>query len=320
MRPTSTTASGMFRSLALSMAVLLSACSGSDADTPQAAVAQNGKPSPKQGNSGDAPAKLKCPARTRKDIPGPDVIGLKLGMTYEEALGTARCALGEDAVVKTEQRWLRDLNAYGVELGTQSFTVKKGENRPCNYAKEWQKCEGSLLWAQVDEIVTVATPGAPGSETAMVVWRTQNFREGQMPAAQAVLDALIAKYGEPQYTENSDKPWSGTAGSRELRWVRDRRGTPLADPNPLFRQCWNAIGGRGENTSVNWRDGCGLNIWARVYLSGKNPGLAMELNMGMVQQSDLWAHAEATQAKLQQLGQARRDAEMQKAGDADVKL
>lgn len=268
---------------------------------------------------------LHCPAKVRKELQGPDITGLLLGMTLDEALHTARCALGEDAVVKTDNQWLkkpdgRYIDTYGIELGTQTFTVKKGDHRPCNYQSEWQSCEGALKWEHVDEIVTVAIPGAPGKETALAMWRTQNFREGQMPPTQSLLEALIAKYGEPQHVENSDRQRGYTAGYRELRWMRDRGGSPLTDPNPLFRQCFNAISGRGESTSVSWRDGCGLNIWARVYLSGQNPGLAMELNMGMVQQSDLWAHGEATQAELQQLGEARRGAEVKKAGDADVKL
>lgn len=268
---------------------------------------------------------LRCPTKVRKELQGPDITGLKLGMTLDEALGTARCALGEDAVVKTENHWLkrpdgRYIDTYGIELGTQTFTVKKGDHQPCNFQREWQSCEGAFKWEHVDEIVTVAVPGAPGKETAMAMWRTQNFREGQMPSAQSLLDALIAKYGEPQHVENSDQQRGYTAGYRELRWVRDRSGSPLTDPNPLFRQCFSAISGRGESTSVSWQDGCGLNVWARVYLSGQNPGLAMELNMGMVQQSDLWAHGEATQAELQQLGEARRDAEVEKAGAADVKL
>lgn len=270
-------------------------------------------------------ARLRCPANVRKELEGPDIIGLKLGMTLDEALHTARCALGEDAVVKTGNHWLkkpdgRYIDTYGIELGTQTFTVKKGDHRPCNYQREWQSCEGAHKWEHVDEIVIVAVPGAPGSETAMAMWRTQNFREGQMPPVQSLLDALVAKYGEPQHVETSDRQYGYSVGYRDLGWVRDQRGSPLADSNPLFRQCMGAISGRGESTNVSWRDGCGLNVWARVYLSGQNPGLAMELNMGMVQQSDLWAHGEATQAELQQLGKARRDAEVQKAGDADVKL
>jgi hypothetical protein len=314
-----------YRLILLVFALALVAC-GDGGETASGAKTPTTSPAAAATAAKDSgQPRLRCPAKVRKDLQGPDIIGLQLGMTLGETLDTARCALGEDAVVKTENHWLkkpdgRYIDTYGIELGTQALTVKQGDNRPCNYQREWQSCEGALKWEHVDEIVTVATPGTPGRETAMVIWRTQNFREGQMPPAQSLLDALIAKYGEPQHVEHSDKQRGHTAGYRDLRWLRDRRGSPLTDSNPLFRQCFNTLSGRGESTSVSWRDGCGLNVWARVYLSGQNSGLAMELNMGMVQQSDLWAHGEATQAELQQLGQARRDAEVQKAGDAGVKL
>lgn len=266
-------------------------------------------------------AALRCPDASGAAAAGPDIVGVRLGMTVDEALAAARCALGEDARVKTAQRWLDRLETYGVELGTQSFTLHKGDHRPCNYQREWQECDGDRKWTHVDEVLVVATPGAPGKETARAIWRTQHFREGRMPAVQAVLDALVAKYGAPQWTEESDRPWSHSAGYRELRWVRDRRGAPLADPNPLFRQCDGAIHGRDEQTSAMWRDGCGLTIRARVLLSGKNPGLALELQTAMLEQSQMYAHVEAMKSELQQLGQARRDDEVRQAGDAsDVRL
>src|SRR3546814_10510760 len=76
---------------------------------------------------------------------------------------------------------------------------------------------GSREWTHVDEVVTVATPGAPGHETAMVVWRSQNFREGGMPALQSVIDALVAKYGQPQHVEQSDKRWRSEEHTSELQ-------------------------------------------------------------------------------------------------------
>lgn len=299
----------------LALAAMLASGSGCGRhDAASAAVADQSRPAVDQ-------AGLDCPAEVRKNLAGPDIVGLKLGMTLAEALGTARCALGADAQVKPEKQWLDPLDTYGIELGTQSFTVKKGANHPCNYQKEWQKCDGTIRWERTDEIVTVATPGAPGHETAMAIWRTQNFGDGRMPAVQTLVDALIAKYGPPQRTQDSNQPNGYTAGYRELEWVQDRRGAPLADPNPLYSQCLGAVHGYGEQTDVRWRDGCGLNIWARISLSGNNPGLAMQFDSAMVRQSDLYAHAEATQNELRQLGQTRRDAEVKQAqGASDVHL
>lgn len=266
-------------------------------------------------------APLRCPAKVRKDLAGPDITGLRLGMTLEEALSTARCNLGEDVVVSEEKRWLDRIDTYGVDLGTQFFTLEKGSYRPCNYAREWQECRGKFKWEHTDEIVSVATPGVPGKEKTLVVWRTQKFRDGQMPSAEATLKALVDKYGQPQLRENSDAPRGYAAGTRDLQWIYDRAGNPLSEVNPLFNQCRNAVYATGSDTSARWREGCGLTLSARVVLSGKNPGLAMELHTAMIQQSDTFAHVEGMRAELERLVRARRDAEVKEAGDAsDVRL
>ena len=269
----------------------------------------------------DGPAPLRCPAKVRKELSGPDIIGLRLGMTLPEAMATTRCSLGEEAVVTEENRWLDRLDTNGVALGTQFFTVEKGSYRPCNFASEWQECRGKFKWEHTDEIVRVATPGVPGKETAMVVWRTQKFRDGQMPSVDATLEALAAKYGPPQVREISDSPRGYSAGTRDLQWVYDRSGNPLSEANPLFGRCRNGVYAGGENTGASWTDGCGLNISARVVLSGNNPGLVMELHTAMIQQSTTYAYIEGMQAELQRIGNARREAEVKEAGDAsDVRL
>src|SRR3546814_16415913 len=107
----------------------------------------------------------------------------------------------------------------------------------------------------------------------MVVWRSQNFREGGMPALQSVIDALVAQYGQPQHVEESDKRWSNTAGWRELRWISDSRGAPLSDPNPLFRQCWTGAQPvrrtqvRDGRPRVTWSDGMRLTLRPTPFLS-----------------------------------------------------
>lgn len=155
----------------------------------------------------------------------------------------------------------------------------------------------------------------------MVVWRTQKFRDGQMPSVDATLEALTAKYGQPQVRESSDSPRGYSAGTRDLQWVYDRAGNPLSEANPLFGRCRNGVYAGGENTGASWTDGCGLNISARVVLSGNNPGLVMELHTAMIQQSTTYTYIEGMQAELQRIGQARREAEVKEAGDAsDVRL
>src|SRR3546814_2995622 len=78
--------------------------------------------------AGDDAATLRCPPKVRDDLTGPDVLGVRLGMTHAEALATMRCALGEDAPVKTEARWFDRLDTNGIELGPQAFTVQQGRS------------------------------------------------------------------------------------------------------------------------------------------------------------------------------------------------
>ena len=82
----------------------------------------------------DGPAPLRCPAKVRKELSGPDIIGLRLGMTLPEAMATTRCSLGEEAVVTEEYRCLYCFFSNGVAVGTQFFTVENGSYRPCNFA------------------------------------------------------------------------------------------------------------------------------------------------------------------------------------------
>src|SRR3546814_13346619 len=115
--------------------------------------------------SSDLAAALRCPPKVRDDLTGPDVLGVRLGMTHAEALATVRCALGEDAPVKTEARWFDRLDTNGIELGPQAFTVQQGESKPCDYQRNWQGCGfGSREWTHVDEVVTRSEERRVGKE------------------------------------------------------------------------------------------------------------------------------------------------------------
>lgn len=309
--------------LAIVIAVAgLAACSGNDGATAPGKAAETPSASDGSGRQA-ADVAPDCPPPARKDLPGPDILGIRLGMRHEEALAATRCALGAETVVTTEKRWFDRLDTQGVALGPQSFLAKQGESRPCNYAREWQECEGKRKWVRLGEAVNVATPGAPGKEQAVAIWRSQYFQEGKMPTVDATVAALTAKYGNPQETENlGDSGYYKFAGSRELKWVRASNGAPLSDPNPMFALCHNGISGSADgDNNVSWREGCGLTISATINLHRDNPALVSELHVRMVDQSRLLAHANATQEELRRQGEARRAEEVRQAGGAsDVRL
>src|SRR3546814_18931741 len=87
--------------------------------------------------AGDDAATLRCPPKVRDDLTSPDVLGVRLGMTHDEALAIVRCALGEDAPVKTEVRWFDRLDTNGIELGPHAFTVQQGDSKPCESHRNW---------------------------------------------------------------------------------------------------------------------------------------------------------------------------------------
>ncbi len=304
--------------------IALAACSGNKEEA--GAGEEGGRPVASAGTgSGEQAAEAApgCPPPARKDLAGPDILGIKLGMSHEQALAATRCALGADAVVKSEKRWFNRLDTQGVQLGPQSFLAKQGDSRPCNYAREWQECEGKLKWERLGEAVSVATPGAPGKEQAVAIWRSQYFQEGKMPTVDATVAALEAKYGKPQAIESQgDSGYYKFAGSRELQWVQASNGAPLSDPNPMFALCRNGISGTADGSNnVSWREGCGLNITATLNLHRANPALVSELHVRMVDQGRLLAHAKATEEELRRQGDARRAEEVRQAGGAsDVRL
>jgi len=308
------------------LAALLAACGGKPGGEP-AAGAKDKDMGETVDELDEAAAEsaggMQCPPKARKELAGPDIVGLKLGMRYDEALATARCALGANAVVNEEKRWFDDLDTQGVELGPQTFTIMQGRFRPCDYAREWQECDGKYKWEHRDEAINVAAPGAPGKEQVVAIWRSQYFPEGKRPTVDATLAALKGKYGEPQVmTENADSGNALHAGSWDLVWVRALDGAPMTEPNPLFHACQYGISGKADGSfHASWREGCGLNIRAEVYRSRGNPALAGELHVSMMNQDALARHKRATEDELRRVGDARRAEEVQQAGGSgDVKL
>jgi len=257
-----------------------------------------------------------CPVKVDAALPGPDVVGLKLGMPREDALNFARC-LNTDAFVSFEGAWIQGLRTYGIKLAPQAFATYVGQTRPCKYNSidEMDKCGvGNRAWTHVAEKITVVSPGVPGREKVMGIWREQHFKAGEMPTAEALLPALVKKYGQPQLTQQHPNNWV------RLDWMQDASGTPLVQGQRGAGQC-RSISARG-NESHSWSDACGLTITALIVLSPENPLLAKELNIGMVQQQELYRVGASLQADLQAMEQLRlrQEADHGKSAADNVKL
>jgi hypothetical protein len=320
--------SGLHIAALTALALFTSACGGSDATGEPAAGApgdsQVAKPTSAPAAGADVGlGKVKCPAKIRTALTGPDIIGLKLGMSRDEALNVVRCH-AKDAYIGFEDRWFEpsSFNMHQTKLEKQVFLAQTGETSDCNYSsfEGMQRCgAGGRQWDHVSEKIKVATPGVPGGETVVGVWRTQTFKEGETPAVDTVIAALTQKYGPFQrrtVKHVNNNIWSDRI---ELAWIRDADGAPLAEADPALGQCSGNVRARVDDGQV-WRDGCGMSIAATLLAPRTNPAVVGEFSVGMMNQGDLYAYQEALQLQLDDIEAKRRAGELEKAQSSDVDL
>ncbi|MBY9067219.1 hypothetical protein K1X12_09935 [Hyphomonas sp. WL0036] len=310
--------------VALSSVLALSACGGGDND----AYDENGyagpeaaSPAATSNDEGGKAKKVKCPAKINKTLTGPDIAGFKLGMTLAEAENALACQM-PDGLVTYENEFFntRNLNTGTLRLERQRVISQAGDNTECSYGSydAMQKCgAGNRQWDFISEKITLATPGVPGKQTVQGVWRTQNWKEGEMPAKAAVLAALTEKYGPHQSYEGRDANYYGYVN--EYHWVTDSEGNVLSEAHPMLHQCGNGVSGRGDE-SQSWTNGCGVSITAMVRTFRSNPDVVEELSIGMMDQTGLFEYGEAFQNDLLEIENKRRADELEKAQGAQVEL
>jgi hypothetical protein len=294
-------------------AIAIAGCGG-DEKTP--AIAASSAATSKPANSSKAPPtrpedelpKARCPSKAGASLPGPDVVGLKLGMSFDEALNHARCAM-PDGVIGFSPRWFDRMQMHGIALEKQGFTIQRGETSECVFRQlgDAAKCGlGRRVWDHVDETIRVASPGLDGRQTVVGLWRQQNWKPGQMPSRDAVLNALREKYGREG--ELRDEQYN------TVSWRYDAAGQPLQSSDPQFQQCYG-ISARADGSQA-WREGCGLSITADLIPPRDNPDLVQTLHVGMVHQENLLRYGDAMQAELDRLDAERRSAEVARGSGA----
>jgi hypothetical protein len=289
------------------MAMLLAACGKSAEPPAQPAAKPAAKPTTTARNELPPP---RCPARSDAALQGPDIVGLRLGMRAADALDAVRCTRA-DAVLSFGGPWIQQINSYGLKLERQSFEARVGDTAPCSYKNfsEMEKCgPGGVVWKHVAELIHVATPGVPGQETVQGIWRTQRFQEGAMPQAQAVVQALLDKYGPPQLRQDV------AGGQVLLQWLADAQGRPLQPGTRAFSEC-QGVQARPD-AAQRWTEGCGLSLAAQLVPPRSNPALVQEVHVGLLHQQQLFAFGQRFQAQLQALDQARRQKEVDAARGA----
>lgn len=255
-------------------------------------LARKPPPGSTQARAEDSLPPPRCPPpASARTPPGPDIVGLRLGMPLDEALNHARCAV-DGGVLAFQPRWFQQLRTGNVKLERQGFSIQRGETSDCVFRNlgDAMKCGvGRRVWRHVDEMITLATPGLDGRQVVAGIWRQQHWKPGQMPSRDAVLQALRDKYG------------------REGELRRD----------PRFAAC---SGIHARPGSQGWREGCGLTISADLVPPADNPDLVQALYVGMAHQEELMRLGDAMQVEIDRLEAERRAGELQRSAGAKPRL
>lgn len=296
--------------------LVLGACGGSPEPAAPAAPA-----TPAAGETPVAESNLpplRCPARLADTPDGPDVIGLRLGMSHADALALVRCHTKDAGYTNFPTRWFDRLETYGLELGPQAISVMTGDTEDCSFRSfsDMQRCgPGNRVWLHTAEAITVATPGLPGRETVVGIWRTQHFREQEQPPVEALAAALAEKYGTP----HARFPQSDRHDLHAWGW--DAAGMTMTRQHPLYAQCVMSGANPRGTDGQSWGEGCGLSIKALLVRSRTNPDLAEEISVGMLHQQQLWDYQQGFEQGLRELDARRRRQELDRAKDnANVQL
>lgn len=266
----------------------------------------------------EARGKLKCPARTKlapraPDAPVDDVVGVRPGMSYDEAAGVVMCT-HELLVVTEDARGRFQLETHGQKL-RQGFGARYAEPRvhvqktARDYARQLQQRDynratppippGTARWY-------VGTMGIPGEERVVNISREEGYEEGRSPTIDSVVGALVKKYGPP-----TARAGSASGGEQNLTWSNDARGRRITETSPLFHGCRaNAHPG----AALSFSPDCGIVVAARIVPVRENPALASILQVLVVDQAAAYEAIQATERWFAQQDAQRRAKEVEAAG------
>lgn len=303
----------------------LAACGGDDKGS--AAGGTSGK----QTGSGTATAeqvakemrgKVKCPAKVATQRPAgspvDDVVGVRPGMSWDEATNTVMC---DNPLIVVSENTGRgyNINTYGQKV-RQGFDGKFAEPRVVKTSEQIMADMGEEFAARSGNAVIaplkpgqlryfVSTMGMPGQEKVVSVSREEYFADGKLPAIDDVKGALIAKYGEPSDVQNNGE-------QSYLWWNYAPNGSKLSSTSPLSTTCRvNASPDAGTNLSTE----CGLSVGALIQAAQTNPALAHSLAVTSQNGAEGYALLTSTEEALKTGDQTRQSGELAQAKKGAVK-
>ena len=258
----------------------------------------------------EARADVRCPAKIKSaprasGAPVDDVLGVRPGMSYDEAVNQVLCS--HDLLVMQ-----LDVTR-GFNLKTQGQKLRHGFGaRFAEPRVEWDAKRAKI--ESMDDIVArsgnaarddikpgqakwyVGTMGLPGQERVINVAREERFESGASPTIASVEQALLNKYGPPTKHQNNQ-------GQRYITWSYDLAGRLVTQGAPLFNRC---SGNASPNGGVNLSPDCGTVVTAIVAPFRENPDLALSLQVGVVDQAGGYQLVTGTEQALLQADQQRR--------------
>lgn len=314
--------------LALFTAAALSGC-GSD-DSAKKAKAPDNKAAPAAARQASANAsaeevakeargKIKCPAPIATPAraagqPVDDVVGVRPGLTYDEAVNVVLCT--NDLLVANQDKSRGfNIQTYGQDV-RQGFYGVFAQERVQRTSKEiLRDMQDSAMARGTNRLVRdvlpgqakwyVGTIGMPGQERVVNAAREEWFATDRNPTVASVQDALIKKYGPPTDASNIARD-----GYRTLRWAYDPLGRLITETSPLYNQCH---GPTSVTQGVSLSPDCGIVVAAYIQALRENPDLAEHIRVGVVDQARGYEAVTATEQALQQAEEVRRAKQVQEA-------
>ena len=312
--------------VATALAAGLAACGGGNpASAPGAAGAgaSAGNAVPRAANASaeevadESRGDVHCPARVETrprdpKAPADDVLGVRPGITYEEAANLVMCT-HDLMIVQPDTRGFQ-IQTFGTTL-RQGFAARIAQPRV-------EKTSKQILMEMQDNAISrgsnrvtedmkpgeskwyVGTIGMPGQERVINVAREEWFAEGRNPTSESVEQALIKKYGAPTRRQPP------ASGMRYLTWAYDPLGRPITETSPLFYKC---SGVADPDGGANFSPDCGEVIVAQIFPTPENPELSRFFQVGVVDQAGGYEALTATEQGLRQMDSARKAQQVQDA-------
>ena len=305
--------------LALTLALGLAGCgSGDGSGTNEGGGPLKADPGSAAAVAQDARGRVRCPARIATPAPAAgsptvDVIGLRPGLTYDEAANIVLC--DNPLMVVTEEKY----RGFDIDSGGQSWrkgftgayaqaasTLTPEEQMHETLRAASARSAGARAPDPVNPgqaQVYVATVGLPGEERVISASRRERYADDSRPTLANAVTALTAKYGAP--TADDDH-----GNRRVLKWAYDPAGRRILETSPYFFSCSApASPDSGSNLSPN----CGVVVQAELIALSENPDLADSLSVGVIDQAGGYRLLNEVEQAWANQDQARRAAEVERA-------